>query len=50
MVSLKSTQGKELKALNPKQMLQRLWVALAQVQAGTTFKNLLNEIPKIMHS
>ena len=35
---------KELKILTPKQMLQRLPKALAQVKAGNTSKNLLNEI------
>ena len=31
----------------PKQMLQRLLVALAQVKAGNTSENLLNEIRQI---
>ena len=30
----KATKGTELKILTPKQMLQRLPIALAQVQAG----------------
>ena len=34
----------ELKILTPKQMLQRLPIALAQVKAGNTSENLLNEI------
>ena len=29
-------------------MLQRLPIALAQVEAGNTFENLLNEIRKII--
>ena len=33
-----------LKILTPKQMLQRLLIALAQVKAGSTFENLMNEI------
>ena len=33
-----------LKILSPKQMLQRLPIALAQVQAGNTSQNLLYEI------
>ena len=33
-----------LKISTPKQMLQRLPIALAQVKAGNTLKNLLNEI------
>ena len=37
---------KLIKILTPKQMLQRLPIALAQVKAGNTSKNLLNEIKK----
>ena len=33
-----------LKILSPKQMLQRLPIALAQVKAGNTSENLLHEI------
>ena len=36
--------------LTPNQMLQRLPVALAQVKAGNTSENLLNEIRKILYS
>ena len=36
-----------LKILSPKQILQRLPMALAQLQAGNTFKQLLNEICQI---
>ena len=36
--------------LIPKQMLQRLPMALAQVEAGSTSKNFLNEIRKIIYS
>ena len=39
-----------LKILNPKQMLQRLPIAIAQVKAGSTSENLLNEIRQIMYS
>ena len=39
-----------LKILNPKQMLQRLPIALAQVKAGNNSENLLNEIRKIVYS
>ena len=35
-----------LKILTPKQMLQRLPIALAQVKAGNTSGNLLNESEK----
>ena len=38
------TKGKRLKILTPKQMLQRLPIALAQVKAGNNSENLLNEI------
>ena len=31
-------------------MLQRLWIALAQVQAGNSSESLLNEIRKIVYS
>ena len=34
----------------PKQMLQRLPIALAQVKAGNTSENLLNEIRQIIYS
>ena len=47
---IKSTQGKGLKILTPKQMLQRLPIALAEVKAGNTSENLLNEIRQIMYS
>ena len=39
-----------LKILSPKQMLQRLPIALAQVKAGNTSENLLNEIRQIIYS
>ena len=38
------TTGKGLKILTPKQMIQRLPVALAVVKAGNNSENLLNEI------
>ena len=43
-------QGKRLKILAPKQMLQRLPIALAQVKAGKASENLLNEIRQIIYS
>ena len=43
-------KGKGLKILVPKQMLERLLILLAQVQAGNTSENLLNEIRQIVHS
>ena len=47
---VKSTQGKGLKILTPKQMLQRLPIVLAQVKVGNTSENLLNEIRQIIYS
>ena len=55
---IKATKGKgspsnlamHLKILTPKQILQRLPIALAQVKAGNTSENLLNEIRQIIYS
>ena len=44
------TEGTGLKILSPKQMLQRLPIALAQVKAGNNSESLLNEIRKIVYS
>ena len=44
------TKGKGLKILTPKQMLQRLPIALAQVKASNNSENLLNEIRQIVYS
>ena len=44
------TSGKGIKILTPKQMLQRLPIASAQVKAGNNFENLLNEITKFVNS
>ena len=44
------TEGKGLKLLTLKQMLQRLPIALAQVKAGNNSENLLNEIRQIIYS
>ena len=46
----KAKQWKGLKISSPKQMLQRLPIALTQVKAGNTSENLLNEIKQIMYS
>ena len=46
----KATHGKRLKSLTPKQILQRLPIALAQVKTGNESKNLLNQIRQIMYS
>ena len=37
----------KLKVLTPKQMLQRLPIALAQVKAGNNSESLINEISKL---
>ena len=44
------TKGTGLKILTPKQVLQRLPAALAQVKAGNNSENLLNEIRQIVYS
>ena len=46
----KATKGTGLKILTPKQMLQKLPIALAQVKAGNNSENLLNEIREIVYS
>ena len=40
----------KLKILAPKQILQRLPIALAQVKAGNNSESLLNEIRQIVYS
>ena len=44
MLPIKETKGIGLKILTPKQMLQRLPIALAQVKSGNASEKLLNEI------
>ena len=44
------TKGKGFKILTPKQMIQILPIALAQVKAGNNSENLLNEIRQIVYS
>ena len=44
------TKGKGLKTLTPKHMLQRLPIALAQVNASNNSENALNEIRQIVYS
>ena len=43
-------KGTGIKILSPKQMLQRLPIALAQIKAGNNSKSLLNEIRQIVYS
>ena len=45
-----SKQGTGLKMLTPKQMLQRLPIALAQIKAGNNSERFLNEIRQIIYS
>ena len=45
-----ATKGTGLKILTPKQLLQRLPIALAQVKAGNNSESLLNEIRQITYS
>ena len=47
---IKATKGTGPKILTPKQMLQRLPIALAQVKPGNNSENLLNEINQIVYS
>ena len=47
---LLNTDQSKLKVLTPKQMLQRLPIALAQVKAGNNSDSLLNEIGQIVYS
>ena len=49
-VKAKATKGTEHKILTPKQILQRLPIALAQVKAGNNSEGLLNEIRQIVYS
>ena len=42
-------KGKGIKLLTPKQILQSLPIALAQVKAGITSENVLNQIRQIMY-
>ena len=47
---LLNTDRSKLKILAPKQMLQRLPIALAQVKVGNNSENLLNKIRQIVYS
>ena len=44
------TKGKRLKILTPKQMLQRLPIALVQVKAGNNSESILNKIRQIVYT
>ena len=45
----KTKYGERHKILTLKQMLQRLPIALTQVEAGNTSENLFNEIRQIIY-
>ena len=47
---ISNTDCSKLKILAPKQMLQRLPIALAQVKSGNNSENLLNKIKQIVYS
>ena len=42
--------GKGMKVMTPRQMLQRLPIAMAQVKAGNNCETLLNEIRQMLYS
>ena len=44
------TEGKERKILTPKQMFERLPIALAQVKACNNSESLLNKIRQVIYS
>ena len=46
----KQQKGKGIKILTPKEMLQRISVALVQIEAANTSQSLLNEIGQIIYS
>ena len=46
---IREKKGKRTKILTPKQMLRKLPIALAQVKAGSTCENVLNEIRQIIY-
>ena len=48
--SILNPDHSKLKILTPKQMLQRLPIALAQAKAGNNSENLLIEIKQIVYS
>ena len=47
---LAKQDGTGLKILTPKQMFQRLPIALAQIKEGNNSESLLNEIRQIVYS
>ena len=49
-MAAENQEGTGLKILTPKQMIQRLPIALAQVKAGNNSESLLNKIRQIVFS
>ena len=49
-LDVKQKKGTGRKILTPKQMLQRLPIALAQIKVGNNSESLLNEIMQIVYS
>ena len=47
---IEQQEGQGIKILTPNQMLNRLPVALAQLQAGNNFNKLKNEIRQLLYS
>ena len=50
IIKYKAKYGRDLRILTPKQILQGLRIALAQIKAGNTSENLLNQIIQIKYS
>ena len=48
-VKYKTSYGEKIKILTPKQIIQRLLVAIAQVRTVNTTENLVNEIRQIIY-
>ena len=46
----RNQQGKGIKILTPNQMLSRLPISLAQLQAGNNSEKLKNEIRQLLYS
>ena len=49
-LDVKKEKGTGLKVLSPKQMLQRLSIALVQIKAGNNSESLLHGIRQIVYS
>ena len=47
---IKAMKDEKLEILTPKQMLQKLPIALSQVKTGNTSENLLNEVKQMIYS